>query len=278
MSPPKGPELLAARAGRGAAFATVFATALGAALGLVACGAAPLPPRDPDPGIAIAQQQLHAASNRGGLEAELPESELLVRLDLARALIDEAEYEPALVHLAILRRARPLWHTYRYEEARALLRGRADVEGALASVDACIAIRDDFADCHLLRGLILSDAGRPADAIDAWLHAEAIAEWVSIERERLARAALQAGDLERARAWAEDAVDESRGSVSALLIRATVSERLGDLDGAEADFAAIADRHVDAVAGFRYLLGFYRRTGDADAAARVQRRIDAALH
>jgi len=256
----------------------ILATSLTTAAMLTACGATPLPPRDPEPGIAIAQQQLHAARNRAGLDAELPEAELLQRLDLARALIDEAEYEEALAHLAILRRARPLWHTYRYEEARALLRGRADVDGALASVDECLTIRPDFADCHLLRGLVLSDAGRPADAIEAWLQAEAVADWVHIERERLARAALPSGDLEAARAWAEDAVDETRGRVSALLIRATVSERLGDLEGAEADFAAIADRHVDPVAGARYLLGFYRRTGDAEAAASVQRRIDDAAH
>jgi tetratricopeptide (TPR) repeat protein len=241
------------------------------------CGAPQLPPRDPGPATAIAKQLLHASANLGGRAAELPEDELLARLDLAGALIDEAEYDRALEHLAILQRARPMWHTYRYQEARALLRGRADVDGAMASVEACLELRPDFADCHLLQGLLYSDAGRPRDAIDSWLRAEDVAPWTRVDRERLARAALQANDLDRARDWAEEAVEETRGSVPALLIRATVSERLGDLDGAHADFAAIAARHVDPVAGDRYLLGFYRRTGDADRADAIQRRIERRL-
>ncbi len=191
--------------------------------------------------------------------AALDEAELETRLALAGALTDAAEYEAALEHLDVLRRARPYWHSFRYEEARALLLGRADADGALAAVDACLAIRPDHTGCNELRGNVLLDLGRRDEAIVALEAALALEPGRLSAAETLARALLQTGRFDDAAGVATQVMAQRGRSVGLLLVRATAHERAGRLDDARRDFEAVAWLHADSVAGRAYLDAFERR-------------------
>lgn len=211
------------------------------------------------------------AVRRAAVAALLSNEEIETRLALATALIDEREYDAALEHIAVLQRARPGWFPFRLQQARALLYGRADSQGALSAAEACLALAPTQSACLELAGAALIDLGRRDDAI------ERLEACIALDPGRSSAAELLARLLTQAQRW-DDAVAVTtetmrlRGrTVGLLLLRATAHERRGDLESAEVDFVAIASMHVDRASGVAYLTGFLRRQ-DRDAEAdRIER-------
>ncbi len=202
------------------------------------------------------------------------DEEIDVHARLADALLDERRHDDALDHVGFVCAARPGLYTCRRLEARSLLYGRSDLEGALAAADACIALNDLVYDCHLIRGLSLSDLGRPADAVGALEAAWALRPRAAEPAEPLARALMALGRWDDAVAATERALDAEPWSVPVRLLRAHVLERAGQLEAAEAEYRRLVALHHQPATALRYLQMFYQRQGRTDDAATVGREID----
>lgn len=203
----------------------------------------------------------------------IDDAEIDIRFGLFGELAAANEYDAALAHIAVLRRARPGWHSFRYEEARMLLFGRADAAGALTAADGCLDVRPDHAGCLEMRGRALLDLGRRDDAIEALVHALNFEPGRADAAEILARAYMQSDRNVEAIDVIENVINQRGRSVNLLLVRATALERLGEHGRAESDFVAIANSHPDPVAGWSYLAAYYRRAERAEDLARIEQMI-----
>lgn len=248
--------------------------ACGAAL-VAACGPATVWTPPLEPAWEQAEVWTGIAVRRAEDAARPSDEEIDVHARLADALLDERRYEDALDHVGFVCAARPGLYTCRRLEARSLLYGRSDLEGALAAADACIALNDHVYDCHLIRGLSLADLGRPAEAVDALESAWALRPRAADPAEPLARALMALERWDEAVAATERALDAEPWSVPVRLLRAHVLERAGQLDAAEAEYRRLLPLHHQPTTSLRYLQMFYQRQGRADDAAAIEREIRA---
>lgn len=237
---------------------------------LCACSPAATWTPSPEPAVSQAAVWTGIAVRRAGEAAEPSAEELEVRTRLADALLDERRSDEALVHVAFVCTARPSLYTCRRLQARVLLYGRSDLPGALEAADACIALNDRVYDCHLIRGLALSDLSRHEEAVAALEQAWALRPLAAEPAEPLARSLMALRRWDDAVEATERALTAEPWSVPVRLLRAHVLERAGQLDAAEAEYRRIVPLHHQPAEALRYLQMFYERQQRPDDAARIE--------
>lgn len=222
--------------------------------------------------VAEASWRVKRGANLADREAHPSQAILDTRLALARALLADGEYDAAMAQLAWLQRAEPSWFSFRLLYAETAYAIGGDLSHALREVDACLALSERVAGCWALRGDILRDLDRPAEAAQAYARAIALGDADPGLPERQARALLSAGDaaaaweLLRPRMWGAP-------SVPTMLLGAQVAEAAGDPEEAEALLLRATDAFDDPIRGLRLLQALYLRTGDAAAADAVEAQI-----
>jgi len=233
---------------------------------LLACGGQEVAaPRDTLGATLAAHRDVHWGVNGALLRVYPSSEEIHTRLALAIGLVDEREYEAAIANLNIVIHARPDLYAAHAEAARAYLFGRADTDAATASARRCIELRPETASCFEVLSMVLQDVGAHDEAIESLRRAQELDPTIT-PGERLPRLLFTAGHLDEALAETNALLEAERQSVSLLLLRATIYERLGEIERAEADFLNIAHLHAQRAIGYTYLSQFYARVGRTEAA------------
>ena len=187
-------------------------------------------PVDPSNALAHASDYVRWAANGAERDAELTDEELALRLDLARALIDESEYESARRHLEILVDARPTWWSNHLAYATVLYFGASDAHGARTHVDECLRLDSRISGCHELAGMLAQDDGDYDEALAAFMRAVELTDGDPGIFERIARLHMRLQQYDEAREWAARVLDDEPRDVSVRLLVATIEERSGDLE------------------------------------------------
>lgn len=194
------------------------------------------------------------------------DDEANLRYALVQALIDQHAYAQALEHIGWLRLHRASWWTVQLQFAEAHYLVTADGTEALAALRNALALKPINPRALMLMGQIYEDQGNTQKAEFAYRQ---VLQWRPDDNPaqlRLARLRHRAGDLAEARQLYEGLLLKVDNDILALTELAVILEKQGNLTEAEARFKKVLKLHPDRFTGYKYLILFYQRTGQLQAA------------
>jgi len=194
------------------------------------------------------------------------DDEANLRYALVQALIDQHAYAQALEHIGWLRQHRASWWTVQLQFAEAHYLVTADGTEALAALRDALALKPVNPRALMLMGQIYEDQGNTRKAEFAYRQ---VLQWRPDDNSaqlRLARLRHRAGDLAEARQLYEGLLLKADNDILALTELAVILEKQGNLPEAEARFKKVLEVHPDRFTGYKYLILFYQRTGQLQAA------------
>ncbi len=244
--------------------------------GVVSCGG----PQEvlPDPAILnaadVASGYMAWAVNAAERDVFPSDEELRLRSQLTTRLIAEGDYAAAQRHLDVLILARPTWWSNHLALARLRYYGANRIDLALEHTAQCLEIAPNMVPCLILQGQLLRDDGQNEAALTAYSRALEFVPGSPDIWEPMTRIHLAMGETDEARSLLTLTIEARPDDISLRLLGAMIEERAGDLHAAEEYYLWISERHSDRQMGLGYLMRFYARTGQAEAAARVQEEIE----
>ena len=231
----------------------------------------------PDPAILnaadVASGYVEWAVNASERDVFPTDEELRLRSELANRLVAEGSFGAAQGHLDVLVQARPTWWSNHLALARLRYYGSNRIDLALDHMAQCLEIAPNMVPCWTLQGQLLRDDGQNEAALRSYSRALELVPGSADVWEPMSRIHLAMGAFEDARNFAALTMEARPDDLSLRLLGATIEERAGDLDAAEFYFRWIAERHSDRQLGLTYLMRFYERTDQDEAAIAVSEEI-----
>jgi tetratricopeptide (TPR) repeat protein len=219
-------------------------------------------------------QQHRLTAQLEAIERSRPSSEeILLRIGLATALLEENEFTAAREHTDWLVVIQPESWIVWQQWARVRLFAERDLHGALAGAERCLELMATASGCMRVQGLALLELGQEQQA-----RASLEAALQTLPRdaqliEQVARLRMAQGEPDSALQLLWRAIGQGIDGTTIRLVAGSAAENAGQLEDARTHYEWVMENHREPVLGARYMLLFLQRQGFTNEAAALSRRI-----
>lgn len=220
-----------------------------------------------------AQQHFETAQLRAVSAARPSSDEILLRVGLATALLEENEFSAAREHTDWLVIVQPESWIVWQQWARVRLFAERDLQAALVGAERCLLLMATASGCMRVQGLALLELGQEQRARESL---EAALQTLPRDAqliEQVARLRMAQGEPESALQLLWRAIGQGIDGTTIRLVAGSAAENAGLLEDARIHFGWVMDNHREPILGARYMLLFLQRQGFANEAAALSRRL-----
>ena len=220
-----------------------------------------------------AQQHRETARLRAIDRARPSSEEILLRIGLATALLEENEFTAARDHTEWLVVIQPESWIVWQQWARVRLFAERDLQAALMGAERCLQIMATASGCMRVRGLALLELGQEQEARTSL---EAALQTLPRDAqliEQVARLRMAQGESESALQLLWRAIGQGIDGTTIRLVAGSAAENAGRLEDARTHYEWVMENHREPILGARYMLLFLQRQGFANEAAALSRRM-----
>lgn len=220
-----------------------------------------------------AQQELEIAQELAAAQARPSSTEILLRVGLATALLEENEFVAAREHTDWLVVVQPASWIVWQQWARVKLFAERDLNAALQGAERCMELMATASGCMRVRGLALLELGREEEARESLEAALRTLPYDAQLIEQVARLRMAQGEPDAALQLLWSAIGQGIDGTTIRLVAGSAAENAGRIDDARTHYQWVMDNHREPVLGARYMLLFLQRQGFTTEAEALSRQI-----
>jgi hypothetical protein len=223
--------------------------------------------------IFSAQQHRESAQLQAAERARPSSDEILLRIGLATALLEENEFVAAREHTDWLVVVQPASWVVWQHWARVRLLAERDLNASLGGAERCLELMPTASGCMRVRGLALLELGREQEARESLEAALTTLPRDAQLIEQVARLRMAQGEPESALQLLWRAIGQGIDGTTIRLVAGSAAENAGRLDDARTHYEWVMEHHREPVLGARYMLLFLQRQGFVNEAESLSRRM-----